>query len=145
MAFANSNPIDPGEPEDDGIQAQINITPLTDIFLVLLIIFMVTSTALTQRGMAVNLPQAKNSSSVPEKKDLVVTLAKNGAVLINNQPIDPNRMEEEFARQIGSNSDTTIVVQGDEEALLGQTVKILDAAKQAGATHIAIATKPLRQ
>src|SRR3954454_17451963 len=95
MAFRTMGSGDPSEGEG-AIVAEINITPLTDIFLVLLIIFMVTSSVMSQLGVDVNLPQASNQTSQSEPEGIVVTLLPSGALKINDAPIgvgDYGKME----------------------------------------------------
>ena len=74
------------ESEDDSVFAEINITPLTDVFLVLLIIFMVTSSAINQSGVTVSLPKAGAASSSASKKGITITLASNGDIYIGKKP-----------------------------------------------------------
>ena len=77
---------------DAGIVAEINITPLTDIFLVLLIIFMVTSSVMSQMGVDVNLPAASNATSQSQPEGVIVTLMTGGKMKINEQDVPNNDM-----------------------------------------------------
>ena len=71
-------------PAEDEVVAEINVTPLTDIFLVLLIVFMVTSTTLTQAGLNVSLPRSRTASS--QAQGVTITAAADGTVLVDSQP-----------------------------------------------------------
>src|SRR5207244_5127164 len=75
------------EEESEGIFAEINITPLTDIFLVLLIIFMVTSSVMNQMGVDVNLPMASKATAQVQPEGVIVTLLPGGAIRVNEQTL----------------------------------------------------------
>ena len=110
---------DGGGDGDEPIIAEINITPLTDIFLVLLIIFMITSSAMVESGPKVNLPQAGVTST--ETKGVVVT-------------VDPQQNVYVDGHQVARDG-----LQGDRDVILGDVVHILDEARNAGAEEVAIA------
>ena len=130
---------------DSGIVAEINITPLTDIFLVLLIIFMVTSSVMTQMGVDVNLPQASNATSQSQPEGIIVTLLPGGVIKINSQTV-PSGNFEAFESGLGSAFKQTksrlVILEGDRQAFLGSAIQIMDHARKAGAEKFAIATSP---
>lgn len=128
--------------DDEKVVAEINITPLTDIFLVLLIIFMVTSTALTRAGIGINLPEAKAPSTITEQKRLIVRVTRDGMIQVGDRTVPAEALEAEIAKELSGSRESTVVMEGDQQALLGQAVTVLDAAKRAGAAHISIATRP---
>ena len=118
---------------------QINITPLTDIFLVLLIIFMVTTSVTIESAAHVDLPQADNTS--PENKGVIVTYTAQHEIFVNSRDV-PERELEPGLREALAKVDVKIVVfQGDRKVLLGDMVRVLDIAKRAGAATIAIAAQ----
>lgn len=119
------------------IMAEINITPLTDIFLVLLIIFMVTSVAMVQSGANINLPQVEETESEP--RQIVITVTPQKEIFVNNTPTTLADMELLLRPLIEAQKDIPVVLEGDKDVLLGETVKILSVAQRAGATQIAIA------
>jgi biopolymer transport protein ExbD len=122
-----------------GVFADINITPLTDIFLVLLIIFMVTTSVTIESAAHVDLPQATNTS--PENKGVIVTYTAQHELFVNSKDV-PERELLPSLREALSKVDAKIVVfQGDRKVLLGDMVRILNIAKAAGAGQIAIAAK----
>lgn len=130
-----------GDPQNEGdIVAEINVTPLTDIFLVLLIIFMVTSTALTQQGTKVNLPRAGSGNAEPSS--IIITATEDHRIELNGKavPIEELRLALETALQKGS--EHGVILQGDRNVVLEQAVQIMTIAKEAGAEKIAIATAP---
>lgn len=124
---------------DRDIVAEINVTPLTDIFLVLLIIFMVTSTALTQQGTKVNLPRAAAGGAEPS--GVIVTATADHRVELNGKPVAleglPAALQAAF-----QHGDRSVILQGDRNVVLEQAVQIMTIAKEAGAEKIAIATAP---
>ena len=121
------------------IMAEINITPLTDIFLVLLIIFMVTSVAMVQSGATINLPRVEETSSEP--RQIVITVTPNNEIFVNNSPTTIADLEGVLRQMVSPDPDIPVILEGDREVLLGQAVRILSAAQRAGATQVAIAAE----
>ena len=121
------------------IMAEINITPLTDIFLVLLIIFMVTSVAMVQSGATINLPRVEETTSEP--RQIVITVTPNNEIFVNNSPTTMADLEAVLRQMVSPDPDIPVILEGDREVLLGQAVRILSAAQRAGATQVAIAAE----
>lgn len=130
--------------DSDSIVAEINITPLTDIFLVLLIIFMISSSAMLEGGLQVKLPTAKTGSltKVDNGKPVYVTIAKDGKINVNDRAADEFTLSETVKEVLATTTDKTVVIRGDEGVDLGKAVRIMDAARAAGAEKIALATQP---
>jgi len=133
----------------ESVVAEINITPLTDIFLVLLIIFMVTSTALVESeassraGMKVVLPKANAAGPVSQRRsDPVLTVTKGNEIYLGAKKIDPKDLEAEIHKALQDVGSETLLIRGDKNVLLGSAVDIMSTAKRAGASHIAILTAP---
>ena len=133
-----------GDSEEDSIVAEINITPLTDIFLVLLIIFMISSSAMLEGGLQVKLPSSKSSSldRARQGKPTFVTISKDGSVSVNETRASEERLQDLLKEALRNSEDKTVIIRGDETIYLGRAVKIMDAARGAGADKIAIATQP---
>jgi biopolymer transport protein ExbD len=129
-----------GEELGDDIVAEINITPLTDIFLVLLIIFMVTSSVMASQGKQVNLPEAAESSANPQ--GVSVTMTADGLIQVNDQIVAREALGEALKKALETAKDKVVILRGDRAVLLGDAVNILDLAEQSGADGIALATKP---
>jgi biopolymer transport protein ExbD len=137
-----------GELDEESVVAEINITPLTDIFLVLLIIFMVTSSALVESestarsGVKVSLPKANAAGPVQQKKnDPVLTVTKEGQVFVGPKKVeDMAKLEAELHKALIEASSETVLVRGDQNVYLGKAVDIMSIAKRAGGTHIVILT-----
>jgi biopolymer transport protein ExbD len=135
-------PIGGGEDSSD-IVAEINITPLTDIFLVLLIIFMITSSAMIESGGKVNLPKAVATQT--ESRGTTVTLTPKNEIYVNQQKVSEDNLEKALQQALDANANKTVILRGDKEVLLGDTVRVMSIIKQAGATEIAIAAEMERK
>ncbi len=146
MAFKPLGSSDGGdESSADEIVAEINITPLTDIFLVLLIIFMVTSSAMSQLGVSVNLPQSSPNSADSQPEGAIVTLLPRGEVRVNQKPIgagDWAGFEAALKTDLSRSKSKTVILEGDRQSLLGSAIEVMDHARRAGAERFAIATTP---
>lgn len=133
-----------GETENDGaIVAEINITPLTDIFLVLLIIFMVTSSVMTQMGVDVHLPQASSGTSQAQPDGVIVTLLPGGNIRVNQNQIsngDYLQLEKTLRASFAQTKSRLVILEGDRQAFLGSAIEVMDHARSAGAEKFAIAT-----
>jgi len=136
-----------GDVAADAVVAEINITPLTDVFLVLLIIFMVTSTALVESevasraGMKVVLPKANAAGPVSQKRsDPVLTVTRANELYLGARKLDPANLEAEIRKALTEVGGDTLLIRGDKNVLLGAAVDIMSTAKRAGASHIAILT-----
>jgi len=121
------------------IMAEINITPLTDILLVLLIIFMVTSVAMVQSGATINLPQVQETQLEP--RQIVITVTPQKEIFVNNNPTTLADLEMVMRPMVSAQPDIPVVLEGDKDVILGEAVKILSIAQRAGATQIAIAAE----
>jgi len=136
--------LSPVDIEGDGgggdIVAEINVTPLTDIFLVLLIIFMVTSTALTQQGTKVNLPRAGAGGAEPS--GVIITATSDHRIELNGKALAIDDLKATLEGIFQKGSERNVILQGDRNIVLEQAVQIMTIAKEAGAEKIAIATAP---
>ena len=128
-----------GSDENSDIVAEINITPLTDIFLVLLIIFMITSSAMIESGGKVNLPKAVATQT--ESRGTTVTLTPKKEIFVNQKKVSEDDLDKALQEALNNNSNKTVILRGDKEVLLGDTVKVMSIIKQAGATEIANAAE----
>jgi biopolymer transport protein ExbD len=122
-----------------GVFDSINITPLTDIFLVLLIIFMVTTSVTIESAAHVDLPSATNTA--PENKGVIVTYTTQHELFVNSKDVPERELRSSLSEALGKVDAKIVVFQGDRKVLLGDMVRILNIAKAAGATQIAIAAK----
>ena len=135
MAFGKISSEDNG----DSLMAEINITPLTDVFLVLLIIFMITTSAMVESAATVNLPKAQQV--VEEARGLTVTVTADRRLFVNQLPVEMGQLEPTLRDLLAEDPKKLVILQGDETVVLGQAVDILQAAKRAGATAVSIAAQ----
>ena len=132
------------ENDDESIVAEINITPLTDVALVLLIIFMISSSAMLENGLQVKLPTAKTSGTTKGQggKPTFVTITKDGQISVNEKKAGEDTLQQMIKDSLAQSTEKTVVIRGDESIFLGKAVKIMEAARGAGADKIALATQP---
>jgi biopolymer transport protein ExbD len=129
-----------------GIFSDINITPLTDIFLVLLIIFMVTTTAIAEAGneeggFKVNLPRGGKSDDAGLVRDVTVAILSDGRAVVGGKVLDDAALTGAFADARGRSADTIVLFQADEGVPHGRVVQVMELARQAGLSRLAIATR----
>lgn len=143
---------------EDSIFAEINITPLTDVFLVMLIIFMVTAaTALHEKkreiermqeedvaeersGLKVNLPSGQTQEIDPVASSLVVAILPSGEIYVNNEPVNESQLDNIFRTAFARDKNTQVVLKADAGVQHGRVVGVMERAKRIGLTKLAIAT-----
>lgn len=145
--MAMTGPSEEGaEGEGGGIFAEINITPLTDIFLVLLIIFMVTTTAIAEQGGAagglkVTLPKTGRNDAVQEVHDIAIAVLADGRTVVRGKVVDEAELQALFTAAKAQNPETLVLVQADEGVMHGRVVSVMDLARKTGLSRLAIATR----
>ena len=137
MAFTTSN----GRTQSS--IADINVTPLVDVVLVLLIIFMVTAPVL-QSGIEVNVPKTRTVKEVTEER-LVISINKQQRVFLGNDPININDIKTKLRQKIRDPQHQSIYIRADEDVPFGAFATVMDAIKGAGITNVSIVTQPLDQ
>ncbi len=137
MAFTASN----GRTQT--AMADINITPLVDVVLVLLIIFMVTAPVL-QSGIDVSVPKTRTVKEITEER-MVITINKDQRVFLGNDAININEIGSKLQQKIRDPRNQSIFVRADENVPFGAFATVMDAVKQAGITNVSIVTQPLEQ
>jgi biopolymer transport protein TolR len=137
MAFTNS------QGRTQSSLADINVTPLVDVVLVLLIIFMVTAPVL-QSGIEVAVPHTKTVKEITEER-LVITIDRDQRVFLNNDPININNIATEIHKKVRDPEGQSIYVRADENVPFGAFATVMDAVKQSGITNVSIVTQPLEK
>ena len=125
----------------DKIISEINITPLTDVMLVLLVIFMVTTPLLVMQSFKIKLPKAI-SAEAESGKGITLSIATGGVVYMNNKTVTMEGLFDSIKSELLSASDKSVIIKADKDIPHGIVVKVLDTAKRAGAEKLSIATEP---
>jgi biopolymer transport protein ExbD len=115
----------------------INVTPLVDVVLVLLIILMVSSTYIVSQTLKLQLPKSHTTDGTADNP-ATISLLKNGSLRWNEKEVSEGEAKEEMAAAVQANPETNLVVSADREVTHGAVVHLLDVAKQAGVTKFAI-------
>lgn len=123
--------------------ADINITPLVDVVLVLLIIFMVTAPIL-QSGIEVSVPKTRTVKEITQER-LVITINKDQRVFLGNDAININQIPSVLHEKIRDPRGQSIFIRADENVPFGAFATVMDAVKQSGITNVSIVTQPLEQ
>lgn len=123
-------------------EPQINVTPLVDVVLQLVIFFIVTTTFISvETGARVNLPAA-SFSRIEEAKTITVTLAKNNALYLNGSLTDWLELPKLLVVELRKDPQVAVIIEADREVLHGKVVKLMDLLKKVGVERMAIATQP---
>ena len=117
--------------------ADINVTPLVDVMLVLLIIFMITAPLLA-KGVKVNLPQASAAMPINQKDPIVVTVGKEGKIALGADELSAEALIDGIKVMMGDDQSRVVHIRGDTEAVYGEVVAVMDKLATNGITHIAI-------
>lgn len=126
----------------DALFTEINITPLTDIFLVLLIIMMVVAPTFQSADKSINVPEI-NSGVAVEQRNATVSVTKEGTMYINGKKINPSGLADELVAIKPSLEKKEVVVKADEKAKSSEIMQVMDAAKEAEFTKLILAGEPL--
>ena len=137
MAADLKNPID----NNDDVISEINMTPLIDIMLVLLIIFMMTSSISLESGLDIDLPKTSSQTTPKEGTAILISLDKSGNVSVQGKRVEFDNLAQSIKEAITEAGSDTVVFEGDQESNLGIAIKIMDVAKGAGAGKFAIAAE----
>jgi biopolymer transport protein TolR len=147
MSLSGPGGGDDFDSEDAGGFSDINITPLTDIFLVLLIIFMVTSSVIVnssngaKAGLKVNLPQGGSADVATQANDLSVAVLSDGRLVLGGDVVTEDELKKAFEDARAKSADTMVVVQADEGVPHGKVVEVMELAKGAGLGQLAIGVR----
>jgi biopolymer transport protein TolR len=121
--------------------AEINVTPLVDVVLVLLIIFMITAPVL-QSGIDVSVPKTRTVKEITQQR-LVLTINKDQQVFLGDKPVNIHELPEKLRQQGSDPTHQSIYLRADEGVPFGVFATLMDAVKQAGITNVSIVTQPL--
>jgi biopolymer transport protein TolR len=135
MALAKRN-------EGAKVSSEINVTPMVDVMLVLLIIFMVV-TPMLQKGISVDMPKVNNPEQMPDadKEDaLLVSVMRNGDVFFGTEKITPDNLTTKVKDRLTNKQDKRVYVKADSRAHFGNVVQVVDAVRAAGVDDLGLLT-----
>jgi biopolymer transport protein TolR len=130
-----------GQSDPGGAISDINVTPLVDVMLVLLVIFMVTAPIL-QQGVAIDLPKVAGAPLAGDEEQLVVNVNKAGQVFLNDTPIALPDLTTKLAAIRAARPDRQVYVRADQTVAYGQVMKTMAAVRESGLTKIGLVTEP---
>jgi len=129
------------DPNDRRYLSEINVVPLVDVVLVLLIIFMITA-PLLYRGIDIQLPASATNTIEPTER-LVVTVEKDGAIYLNKERVPEDNLRPALAAARDRNPSLSVYLRADQGVPYGIVVRVMDAAKRAGILQLGMVTEPL--
>ncbi len=143
MGFSSSSSGNQGDDEGYPGLAEINIIPLVDIMLVLLIIFMVAA-PLSITGMKINLPQSAAKGTSVDVKRIILTIDKSGNFFIGQQKIAPLSLKERLQAIFASQQEKVLYIRADRGVNYGKVIDAMSAAKLSGVNKMSMLTEPLK-
>jgi len=123
--------------------ADINVTPLVDVVLVLLIIFMLTAPIL-QSGIDVDVPKTRTVKEITEER-LVISIDSKQDIFLGNDPININLLPQKLHEKVRDPEHQSIFLRADQNVPFGVFATVMDSVKQAGITNVSIVTQPLQE
>lgn len=123
-------------------KARIEIIPMIDTIFFLLVFFMISTLSMSQyRGMPVNLPKAASGQQAPAES-AAITIDNQGRLFVDKQPIEKEMLGDLLRQQVADNADLLVVINADDGVEHGRVVEVMDIARGANVTRMAIAVKP---
>ena len=126
--------------EDDEVKSDINVTPLVDVVLVLLVIFMVVTLFIKQE-VPVELPLAESSRQARDLSPIILTVRADGSLLLNHETVPRQELTARLAAISATRSDKTIFLEADRSLLYDRVVQVMDECRAAGMTTIGVITQ----
>jgi biopolymer transport protein TolR len=126
------------------LMSDINVTPLVDVMLVLLIIFMVTA-PMMMHGVKVDLPRTESRNIKTEEDPLLLTITKKGDIFIEEYKVDYKDLRGKLEKIFANRAGKEILLQADKEVPYGVVMRIMAQVKEAGITKVGMITKPLHK
>ena len=129
---------------DRGTMSQINVTPLVDVMLVLLVIFMVTA-PMMQQGVQVNLPKAETKALPSLEETVVVSIEKSGRLFINSSEVTSGDLRSKLMTMFANRSKKEVFLKADRDVPYGEVVRIMAEIKGAGIERLGMITEPTQR
>ncbi|NJD38975.1 MAG: protein TolR [Geobacter sp.] len=133
-----------GNDDDRGMMAQINVTPLVDVMLVLLVIFMVTA-PMMQQGVQVNLPKADTKGMSAQEDTVIVTVDRNGRTFINKDEVPGGDLRPKLAEMFATRTKKEVFLKADAGVPYGEVVRAMAEIKGAGIERLGMVTEPAQK
>lgn len=133
-----------GGDDDRGMMAQINVTPLVDVMLVLLVIFMVTA-PMMQQGVQVNLPKADTKGMNAQEDTVIVAVDKNGRTFINKDEVPSGDLRKRLAEMFATRTKKEVFLKADAGVPYGEVVRAMAEIKGAGIERLGMVTEPAQK
>jgi biopolymer transport protein ExbD len=129
------------QPDGDKPYDDINITPMLDLAYVLLIIFIIMTTAAVQ-GMKINLPSASQQPSLAQPQTVSITITNDGHLFLDTVPVSMSELQTRLVAKQAQNPDFPVVVSGDSQSQYQNIMNVLDLLGRLNLTKVGLATKP---
>jgi biopolymer transport protein TolR len=130
-----------GQNNDRAVMAEINVTPLVDVMLVLLVIFMVTA-PMMQQGVQVNLPKADTKAMTPAEESVVVSVDKSGKVFIDKEEVPEGTLRKRLSAKFVTRAKKEVFLKADAGVPYGEVVRTMADIKGAGIERLGMVTEP---
>lgn len=131
--------------EKTDFDAHLDITPIVDTVFNLLIFFALSLNFIVTPGIKVNLPESSTEEIIREKDEIVIVIKQGNEIFINNSSVSIEQLFLILSESAQRNRETLIIIQADQEVSHGRVVKVMDTAKRAGLTRLAIATIVMKE
>lgn len=132
-----------GHGAEDEPMAEMNLIPLIDIALTLLIIMMVTTAFVRKPGVTLKLPETVTREGSPElSKDQTVSIAQDGKLYMEGKPISDEAVADQFKKVAKTNKEARVLIKGDRDVVYARVMAVMDMARQAGLTKVVLPTDP---
>jgi biopolymer transport protein TolR len=130
--------------DNRSLMGDINVTPLVDVMLVLLIIFMVT-TPLMEQGIPIDLPQTKTTSIDPSEKQMVLVITKNKDIFLGKEKLTRKTLEKKLVKALRKTKRREVFIRADKVVPYGFVAEVMAQIKSSGITRIGLVTEPLKR
>lgn len=121
--------------------AEINITPFTDVILVLLIIFIIATPLISQNAIEIKLPQAASKVTVDNPRQVYVTISSEGIIYLENKILTNKELQKRIGTLLGKDQDLKVIVAADRACRFQDVVQVMDTLKESGVRSLNIATR----
>jgi biopolymer transport protein ExbD len=125
--------------------AHLDITPIVDTVFNLLIFFALSLNFIVTPGIKVNLPESATEEIIREQEEIIIIMRENNEIVINNSSVSINQLFLTLTKFAQEKKDALVIIQADQEVSHGSVVKVMDSAKRAGLTRLAIATSMVKK